>query len=73
MRLACALGGQAGGERFEDDANLEQFIPIDVYERQVGRDRARAAAGKQPRESSERTSQFVLRLAARAASMARGP
>ena len=48
---------------------LAQFKLAVIMERQV----ARAAAGKQPRERSERTSQFVLRLAARAASMARGP
>jgi len=46
---------------------LAQFKLAVIMERQV----ARAAAGKQRREGAERTSAFVLRLAAQARSMAR--
>jgi aminoglycoside phosphotransferase (APT) family kinase protein len=46
---------------------LAQFKLAVIMERQV----ARAASGKQRRDGAERTSAFVLRLAARAASMAR--
>jgi hypothetical protein len=46
---------------------LAQYKLAVIMERQV----ARATAGKQSRESGERAAVFVLRLARRAASMAR--